>query len=292
MNVILRINPQFERICPPLSAEEFAQLEANILKLGKITDPIQIWNSIILDGHQRYKIAQKHPEVSFTTCEIEFEDEYEAICWICNLQLGRRNINEINREYLIGKRYASAKMCQGGDRKSEMQKSRGQNGPLILNHPSRKKIAKENNISESKVKRSEVLARGVDAAEEVHPGFTQKVFSGEIKPQRNELYEIAKMPKEERKEAVERLLAPKPKPQKDDQDDKSDKSADPKKPKKEIEQSILDSMTGSANMFIDSINNYLSRFPRLRTEPKYSTQTKEILEAVKNYINDVEGDLK
>ena len=43
MNVILQINPKFEQIIPPLTAEEFAQLEENILKLGRVTDPIQVW---------------------------------------------------------------------------------------------------------------------------------------------------------------------------------------------------------------------------------------------------------
>ena len=61
--------------------------------------------------------------------------------------------------------------------------------------------------------------------------------------------------------------------------------------KHEIEESILNSMIGAVNMFIDSINNYLSRFPRLRTDPKYRSQTREIMVAARDYINDVEGDL-
>ena len=59
MNETLQINPKFEQIIPPLSAEEFAQLEENILKLGKITDPIQVWNGVIIDGHHRHKILKK-----------------------------------------------------------------------------------------------------------------------------------------------------------------------------------------------------------------------------------------
>ena len=60
----------------------------------------------------------------------------------------------------------------------------------------------------------------------------------------------------------------------------------------EIEESIINSMIGAVNIFIDSINNYLTRFPKLRTEEKYRVQTKEIMMALKNYINDVEGALK
>lgn len=64
-----------------------------------------------------------------------------------------------------------------------------------------------------------------------------------------------------------------------------------KSEEREIEECILDSMIGAVNMFIDSINNYLSRFPRLRTDPKYRGYTREIMVAARDYINDVEGDL-
>ncbi|MBQ4112268.1 MAG: hypothetical protein IJD38_05685, partial [Clostridia bacterium] len=112
----------FEQIIPPLTADEFAQLEDNILKLGRVTDSIKIWNGFIIDGHHRYKIIQKHPEISYTTDEMDFDSEYEAIAWMCNAQLGRRNITEANRQYLLGKRYAAEKEIRGGDRKSEDQK--------------------------------------------------------------------------------------------------------------------------------------------------------------------------
>lgn len=130
MNVILQINPKFEQIIPPLTAEEFAQLEENILKLGRVTDPIQVWLGFIVDGHHRYKIVQKHPEIAFSTYEMDFSCDAEAIAWICSLQLGRRNISDIHRDYLIGKRYAAEKEFRGGDRKSAKAKSSGQNGAV------------------------------------------------------------------------------------------------------------------------------------------------------------------
>lgn len=66
MTETLQINPKFEQIIPPLSDEEFTQLEENILKVGRVTDPIQVWNGVIIDGHHRYKIVQKHPKIPFT----------------------------------------------------------------------------------------------------------------------------------------------------------------------------------------------------------------------------------
>ena len=328
MNETLQINPKFEQIIPPLSAEEFAQLEENILKLGKITDPIQVWNGVIIDGHHRHKILKKHPEIEYSTLEMPFECEAEAIAWICCAQLGRRNINEMHRDYLLGKRYSAEKEFRGGDRKSELQKSMGQNDPLISPHITRARIAQESNVSESTVRRAEYLANGIDAAEEEHPGIKEMIFSGNITPSKNDVCKIARLPKEERKDAVELLFVPKeerkakeiarqieeafsngteqeteeeilqekevaasipesaPKPKPAETDEKDSETE-----KHEIEESILNSMIGAVNMFIDSINNYLSRFPRLRTDPKYRSQTREIMVAARDYINDVEGDL-
>lgn len=78
VNEILTINPAFQQVIPELSEEEFAQLEANILKDGML-HPIIVWNGVIIDGHNRYKIAQKHPEITFTTYSMDFQSDYEAI---------------------------------------------------------------------------------------------------------------------------------------------------------------------------------------------------------------------
>ena len=127
MNVALRINPVFEKIIPELSQEEFAQLEENILAEKRIIDPIIVWDGVIVDGHNRYKIAQKHPDIPFTTHEKQFENEDEVLVWICSHQLGRRNINEIQKKCLIATRYESEKKLDmfNGNRYTLVDKSRG-----------------------------------------------------------------------------------------------------------------------------------------------------------------------
>lgn len=102
----LRIDPEFEGKIPPLTAEEFQQLENNILADGVVINPIIVWDGVIVDGHNRYRIVSKHPEIQFSTCEKTFADRYEAIAWICKNQLGRRNLTKEQKKYLIGKQYA------------------------------------------------------------------------------------------------------------------------------------------------------------------------------------------
>ena len=101
----LQINPVFAEVIPELTVDEFAQLEENILAEKRIIDPIITWNGFIVDGHNRYKIAQKHPEITFSLYEKQFENEDAVIAWICSNQLGRRNINEIQRKCLYATRY-------------------------------------------------------------------------------------------------------------------------------------------------------------------------------------------
>ena len=67
------------------------------------------------------------------------------------------------------------------------------------------RIARENNLSGSYVRRAEHFAKGVDAAEEVAPGIKQEILSGSIKPTEKAVAAIAKAPPEERPALVQQL---------------------------------------------------------------------------------------
>ena len=206
----LKIDPEFQGKIPPLTFEELNQLEANILRDGRIINPILVWRGLNVDGHNRYTIAKKHPEIPFTVHEKEFASRYEAIIWICKNQLGRRNLTPEQKKDLIGKQYEAEKSAKGGDRKSKVSQSTGQNGPLIDEHPTRKRIAAENGVNDSFVKRAEQFSKGVDAAEEAVPGTRQKVLSGEVKPTAAEIASVARAPPEERPALVAEICKPKP----------------------------------------------------------------------------------
>ena len=87
MNQALKTNPEFEEIVPPMGQEEFEQLEKVIVNEGRMFSPIITWDGFIVDGHRRYKVLEKHPEIDFTTFEKHFNNRYEAISWICENQI-------------------------------------------------------------------------------------------------------------------------------------------------------------------------------------------------------------
>lgn len=97
------IDKEFESLIPPLTAEEFAQLEENCMKDG-IREPLVVWkqddgNSILIDGHNRFKIIAKHM-LHYTERWMQFKDRDEAKAWIIRNQFGRRNLSAYDRSIL------------------------------------------------------------------------------------------------------------------------------------------------------------------------------------------------
>lgn len=230
----LIVDPEFEEKIPRLSEEEFQLLEQLILEEGRIKDPIVTWNGIIVDGHNRYRIMLKHPEIQipFDTYEKEFSDRFAAIAWICRNQLGRRNLTPENRKYLIGKQYEAEKASHGGDRWSDRDPeivpiSSYQNGNLRSEEPNRtcERIAQENNIGRTTVIRAEQFAQGVDTAEEAVPGARDEILSGRVKATDKAIASIAKADPEERPILVDQILHPPKKQEEPIAEDDSDESS-------------------------------------------------------------------
>ena len=59
----------FSSTTPKARWQKPNQLEANILRDGRIINPIIVWEGLIVDGHNRFIIAKKHPEIPFTVHE-------------------------------------------------------------------------------------------------------------------------------------------------------------------------------------------------------------------------------
>ena len=95
------IDKEFESLIPPLSADEFKQLEENCVRDG-IRDPLVLWrvpngDDILIDGHNRWKIAAHHAGMPFETVHMEFDSRDQVKAWIYRNQLGRRNLDKWTR---------------------------------------------------------------------------------------------------------------------------------------------------------------------------------------------------
>lgn len=94
----LKIDEEFKSLIPPLSDEEFSQLEENI-KTDGCRDALVVWQGMIVDGHNRYKICQEN-DIPFKTEEKEFSGKEAAVEWIIRNQFGRRNLTLAQRSKL------------------------------------------------------------------------------------------------------------------------------------------------------------------------------------------------
>lgn len=210
----LTIDPEFADQIPPLTDEEYNQLEENILAEGAVINPLIVWDGIIVDGHNRFRILQAHPEITFKVHEKVFSNRYEAIAWICKNQLGRRNLTPAQYKYLVGKRYEAEKALRGGsqtrERDSETWRftSSGQNDHLRTSEKTSERIAKEIGKGEKYVRRAEEFAKGIDAAEHIMPGIKPEILSGAIHPPDKDVIAIARATPEKRKALSEQLRKP------------------------------------------------------------------------------------
>ena len=291
----LKINPEFEYLIPSMLDEEFELLEKNIISEGEIYTPLFVWNGYIIDGHHRYKILCEHQNIKYKVIEKEFKNKYEAISWMCNNQLGRRNLTPENKKYLIGKRYDAEKKSNGtsdGFRGNQYKELVGsQNGNLPKNKQKTcERIAKETGTSKNYVLRADEFAKGVDAAEEVVPGIKKEILSGQIKKSAQEIAAISKAPVEERKTLTEnlRIIPPKKQTSKKTMGEiKNIVSGLHDTEKTVSDESVIESLEGTIDMFIETCESIFVDHPQILVKEDLYQEVRQILDKAIQYINKI-----
>ena len=275
----LKIDPEFQSQIPPLTDDEFKQLEENILKEGKLLSPLIVWNNTLVDGHNRYAILQKHPEIYFSTMPLRFENREEAIAWICWNQLGRRNLTPEQKKFLIGKQYSVEHRKPGGNGNNQyttatqeaVQEELCQNDtipPTATENSVRKQIAERNNVSESYVVRSEKFMRGVEIMEQMMPGTKEKILSGQFKVRDADMHRLARADFPNRKQIVHEILHPEDRPA-------------PQKRIYGINYSALEAAVRRIQQDVDFLMKYL---PKVPDDAYVKVETTKILKQHKAYM--------
>lgn len=197
----LIIDPEFRDKIPPLTEAEFEQLRENILSDGEVYEPIVVWNDTIIDGHNRWRVIQEHPEIPYRIKEMDFADKWEAFAWMYKNQLGRRNLTAKDRDLLIDSLMEARKKSHGGDRKSS-----DQSGHLIPEGKTRAAVAKELGVGEGTVQRAQQFGSGVRKMEEVSPEAAS-IIRNTDNVSRAVVREIPKMSTEEVSELAEEIVS-------------------------------------------------------------------------------------
>ena len=86
-----KILPELETLLPPLSKEQTAALEEDILQNGCYSPIIVNEDMVIIDGHNRHSICEKHG-IPYRMAVFAFDSMLEAKQWMISTQRGRRNL--------------------------------------------------------------------------------------------------------------------------------------------------------------------------------------------------------
>ncbi|WP_251319492.1 hypothetical protein [Flintibacter muris] len=85
--------PELAGLLPPLTEEQLAALESDLLKNGCYSPIIVNEDMVIVDGHNRQMLCEKHG-ISYKMAVFSFEDMLEAKQWALDTQKGRRNLDK------------------------------------------------------------------------------------------------------------------------------------------------------------------------------------------------------
>ena len=186
----LTIDPEFRDLIPPLNEDEFAMLEESIISNG-CESPLIVWNDVIVDGHNRYAVCQKHG-IPFAVMEKNFASREDVMLWMLRNQLGRRNLNSYQRSELALKleplMASEAKLRRGQrtdlGKNSAPGSQRGKTSHKIaemagVSHDTIKKVKKLNESADDETKGK--LRRGEVSVHKAYTELMQKEHEDETR---------------------------------------------------------------------------------------------------------------
>lgn len=213
----LNIDKGFKNLIRPLQKKEYLQLEANLLADG-CRDPIITWDGFIIDGHNRYELCMRH-KIPYAVVQMAFDCRESVIAWICANQLGRRNITEETRKFLIGMQYESEKLAHGlknargknqyGESEGELfcviSDSNGETQSSPSGHVTAQRIAQENQISSGTVLKYAIYTRALETIGQKAPEMVPKILSGKYKISHKNVIELSALTSDEIKKVGRRI---------------------------------------------------------------------------------------
>jgi hypothetical protein len=97
MNIV--VNEELKAYIEPLTPEEHDALERSILTEG-CRDALVLWGDVLVDGHNRYGICQKHGLPFQTVQNPRFTSIEDVHLWMIDQHLGRRSVSDFQRGVL------------------------------------------------------------------------------------------------------------------------------------------------------------------------------------------------
>ena len=162
---VIKVDPDFAAIWGNLDSEAYQGLKAEIQQDG-IRDPLVIWNPsnnyILVDGHNRLRIAEELHMNSVPVSYKVFKDKAEAAEWIVSHQSARRNISDWQKYKAaeVYQRIVREQATKDGHQGGRPSKKPLENSPKVSERiDTRKETAKAANLTEWKVRQGDYIQK-------------------------------------------------------------------------------------------------------------------------------------
>ena len=204
----ITVNPELKAYIDPLTPEEYEALERSLLAEG-CRDALVLWGDVLVDGHNRYGICQKHGLPFQTVQNPRFQSMEDVHLWMIDQHLGRRSVSDFQRGVLalrkreiIAERRSRALAAPPADALSDQPEPATPSGSPAATAPalepkplhSREDIAKAARLSSSQVVMIEKIQK------QAEPELVAALKSGTISL--NAAAAVASLPAEEQKAAA------------------------------------------------------------------------------------------
>jgi hypothetical protein len=95
----ITVNADLKAYIAPLTPDEHDALERSLLAEG-CRDALVLWGDVLVDGHNRYGICQKHGLPFETVQNPRFQSMEDVYLWMIDQHLGRRSVSDFQRGVL------------------------------------------------------------------------------------------------------------------------------------------------------------------------------------------------
>lgn len=118
----ITINEELRAYIDPLTEDEYQALERSLLAEG-CRDALVLWGDLLVDGHNRYGICQKHGIPFNTVQNTNFKTMEDVHLWMIDNHLGRRSVSDFQRGVLAlrKKEILSARLAQVEPKAAEVK---------------------------------------------------------------------------------------------------------------------------------------------------------------------------
>ena len=191
--------PEMAELLPPLTGEQLAALETDILKNGCYSPVIVNEDMVVIDGHNRQRLCEQHG-LPYQMAVFSFEDMLEAKQWALDTQKGRRNLDkwELGKIALRLKPDIEARARENMGTRTDLLTTLSEGQPPALPVNTRKELADTVGIGEV------TMGKVMQIDEHAPTAVKEALDSGDLSINQgyNITRQVRELPEEQREEAA------------------------------------------------------------------------------------------